>query len=198
MAPGNSSSVRPASPRAALRDLAASAMAHSRPARWAARVVTSRLAGHRAHCKKGAGADGRAGQQAVTGKRDSDDRQQSLFGTPTELPPAPSTASPKQRPEAKIPRSLARPIAPPPDDVEPDHDPLPGHLARLSAPELRALVEILPDEALANLVLATIRQLKRRLAKTSRNGQKGRISALDRAAQQLMAELGGQGDEDDF
>ena len=137
-------------------------------------------------------------QQAVTGKRDSDDRQQSLFGTPAELPRSPSTETPKQRPEPKIPRGRAPPATPPPDDPDPDHDPIPGHLARLSAPELRALVEILPDEALANLVLATIRQLKRRLAKNSRNGQKGRASALDRAAQQLVAELGGQGYEDDF
>lgn len=137
-------------------------------------------------------------QQAVTGKRDADDRQQNLFGVPAEVPPSPTTETPKQRAEPKPPRGRAQPKAPPPDDVEPEYDRLPGQLARLSAPELRGLVETLPDEALANLVLATIRQLKRRLVKSSRNGQKGGASALDRAAQQLVIELGGQSYEDDY
>lgn len=137
-------------------------------------------------------------QQAVTGKRDADDRQQSLFGIPAETPPLSATATPKPRPDPKAARVRTQPTAPPPEDVEPEHDRLPGQLARLSAPELRALVETLPDEALASMILATIRQLKRRLAKNSRNGQKGRASALDRAAQQLMVELGGQGYQDDF
>ena len=134
----------------------------------------------------------------MTGKRDADDRQQSLFGTPADVPPLPTAETPKQRPEQKTSRGRARPVVPPFDEVEPEHDRLPGQVARLSAPELRALVETLPDEALANLVLATIRQLKRRLVKSSRNGQTGRASALDRAAQQLVAELGGQGYEDEY
>lgn len=137
-------------------------------------------------------------QQAVTGKRDADDRQQNLFGIPAEVSPVPATAAPKQRPEPKPPGARIRPKPPPLEDAEPEPDRLPGQLARLSAPELRALVETLPDEALANLVLATIRQLKRRLVKSSRNGQQGRASALDRAAQQLVVELGGQSYEDDY
>lgn len=137
-------------------------------------------------------------QQAVTGKRDADDRQQNLFGIPAEVPPARAPETPKPRPEPKSPRGRVQLKAPPLEDVEPEHDRLPGQLARLSAPELRGLVETLSDEALADLVLATIRQLKRRLVKSSRNGQKGRASALDRAAQQLVVELGGQSYEDDY
>ena len=135
-------------------------------------------------------------QQAVTGKRDADDRQHNLFGVPAEVPPALATEASKPRPEPRPSRGRAHPKAPPLEDVEPEHDRLPGQLARLSAPELRGLVETLPDEALANLVLATIRQLKRRLVKNSRNGQKG--PALDRAAQQLVVELGGQSYDDDY
>ncbi len=72
---------------------------------------------------------------------------------------------------------------------------------RLTAAELDALVAALPDEALAHLVLAGVRQLRRRLVRVGANAggrparaAKGRgASSLERAARQLAAELGGAG-----
>lgn len=72
--------------------------------------------------------------------------------------------------------------------------------ARLSRTEWNELVAGLPDDVLAHLVTATVRQLRRRLARgRGRSGRsgKGRTSALERSAQQLIAELSGQGENDD-
>lgn len=67
--------------------------------------------------------------------------------------------------------------------------------ARLDMPELDELVATVPDDALAHLTLAAVRQLRRRLARsTGRKGGKGRASALERAGQQLAAELGNADD----
>ena len=57
---------------------------------------------------------------------------------------------------------------------------------------------MLPDAVLAQFTLATIRQLRRRLERNRRyGGSKSLDTVLDRAAQQLMAELGGQNDDYD-
>ena len=64
---------------------------------------------------------------------------------------------------------------------------------RLSRAEWNELVAGLPDDALAQLVIATVRQLRRRLARSG----KGRASTLERSAQQLIAELSGQRENDD-
>ena len=74
--------------------------------------------------------------------------------------------------------------------------------ARLSRSELNALVASLPDEALGHLVLAAVRQLRRRLARAGRvslrgRGDAGRTSVLERSAQQLIAELSEGGHDDD-
>ena len=81
---------------------------------------------------------------------------------------------------------------------EPDDCSLHDRIARLSPAELRELTATLTDDALGQLTVATIRQLKRRLMRAHRHGGKGQRSSLDRAAQQLVAEFSGQGDEDDF
>ena len=73
-------------------------------------------------------------------------------------------------------------------------DELAGHL---SPAELDEFVAALPDDALAYLTLAAVRQLRRRLARSSGRGGRGRASALERAAQQLTTELGGQAGSDD-
>ena len=70
--------------------------------------------------------------------------------------------------------------------------------ARLSRTEWNELVATLPDDALAHLVIATARQLRRRLARSRGQGGKGRTSALERSAQQLIIELSGQGEDDDW
>jgi len=69
--------------------------------------------------------------------------------------------------------------------------------ARLSRTKWNELVATLPDDALAHLVVATVRQLRRRLARSHGRSGKGHAPALERSAQQLIAELGGQGDNDD-
>jgi len=58
--------------------------------------------------------------------------------------------------------------------------------ARLSPTEWNELVATLPDDALAHLVIATVRQLRRRLARSRGQSGKGRASALERSAQQLI------------
>jgi len=71
--------------------------------------------------------------------------------------------------------------------------------ASLCRAEMAELAAALSDEALAHLVIAAVRQLRRRLARS--DGRRGRVRApaLERAVRQLMAELGGQdGDEDEF
>jgi CRP-like cAMP-binding protein len=76
---------------------------------------------------------------------------------------------------------------------------------RLTAAELDALVAAVPDETLAHLVVAGMRQLRRRLVRTgatasgrSARAAKGRgASALERAARELAAELGGAGGGED-
>lgn len=71
---------------------------------------------------------------------------------------------------------------------------------RLSPAELDELARALPDDTLAHLTLAVVRQLRRRLIRASGRGKrtgKSRPSALERAAQQLATELGGS-DGDDY
>jgi hypothetical protein len=69
--------------------------------------------------------------------------------------------------------------------------------AKLSSAGLEELAAALSDEALARLVLAAARQLRRRLVRGG--GRKGQrpSPALERAARQLAAELGGDGGTDD-
>ncbi|HJS87464.1 MAG TPA: hypothetical protein VJ779_18580 [Acetobacteraceae bacterium] len=85
---------------------------------------------------------------------------------------------------------------PPDASAEPDIDVL---AARLSAAELNEFAAALPDDSLAHLMLAGVRQLRRRLARAagrgSRSSRKG-TSVLERAARQLAAELGGFGGGD--
>ena len=81
---------------------------------------------------------------------------------------------------------------------EADGNSLHDRIARLSPAELRELAATLTDDALGQLILAAIRQFKRRLAREGRYGGKGQKSGLGRVAQQLVAELGEQGGDDDF
>jgi len=69
--------------------------------------------------------------------------------------------------------------------------------ARLSRIEWNDLVAALPNDALAHLVIATARQLRRRLARSRGRGGKGHTSTLERSAQQLIVELGGEEENDD-
>lgn len=70
--------------------------------------------------------------------------------------------------------------------------------AMLSPAGLDDLAAALPDEALARLVLAAARQLRRRLARGGTRAGRRSSPALERAARQLAAELGGEGGSDDI
>ncbi len=141
-------------------------------------------------------------------KPGSDERQTDFFGAPVVTPektrntpapkPAPSLALPK--PAAVTPISAKAEPGPAVTNLDiPEADDIEAELARMSPAEVRTLVATLPDAVLAQLTLATIRQLRRRLERNSRHaGGKTSNTVLDRAAQQLIAELGGQNDEYDF
>ena len=123
---------------------------------------------------------------------ETDRRQADFFGVPTLTPVAPEqrpTPKPKPKPETKR--------QPPPSDIkETSSDNIDVLAARLSRTEWNELVAGLPDDDLAHLVIATVRQLRRRLACSRGRSGKGRTSALERSAHQLIAELGGQGEGD--
>ena len=112
-----------------------------------------------------------------------DRRQADFFGAPAS---APGTPSPK--PEQATKRRPPSPNG----KLGPVGDSIDVIAARLSPAELKAFVAALPDDALACLVIATVRQLRRRLVRSGGRGGKGRNSVLEQAARQLIAELGGQ------
>lgn len=108
------------------------------------------------------------------------------------------------REAAPLPRAAALtagvatlPLAPPaPPPPPPAFDP-----AALSNPELRALVQALPDQRLAHLLIEAARELKRRATpdRSDPDGDDGDMpqepnQALLRAARQAVGELSG----DDF
>ena len=129
--------------------------------------------------------------------------QADLFG-------APEPASPRRR--AGRPKAVsAAPDAPPASpaavkvssgEVSSGEVSVEVLAERVTAAELDALAAALPDDALAHLVLAGARQLRRRLVRVGANAggrlarvAKGRgASSLERAARQLAAEMGGVGE----
>ncbi len=72
--------------------------------------------------------------------------------------------------------------------------------ARARPSELDELIRALTDDGLAHLALSSVCALRRRLARPGASGGRGRkrrASALERAAHQLAAELGGTAGGDD-
>ena len=130
----------------------------------------------------------------VARRPETDRRQADFFGAP-----APTLAVPEQCPTPKPKPKPGIKRQPPPSDIKeaPLCDSIDVLAARLSRIEWNELVAGLPDDVLAHLVIATVRQLRRRLARSRGRGGKGRTSALERSAQQLIAELGGQGENGD-
>ncbi len=130
----------------------------------------------------------------VARRPEADRRQADFFGAPAPTPDAPEQRpTPRPKPKQGIKRQ------PPPSDCAeaPLCDSIDVLAARLSRTEWNELVATLPDDALAHLVIATVRQLRRRLARSYGRGGKSRASALERSAQQLITELSGQGENDD-
>jgi hypothetical protein len=131
-----------------------------------------------------------------------DDRQPDLLGG-IRRGGSPSTAAVRRDrgSGARVPRRAGG--QPGPSPPEPPAEPTPTTLpARATPAELDAFVAALPDEALAHLVLAGVRALRRRLAKgrgaDPRAPRGGRAEGpLERAARRLAAELGGAVADDD-
>ncbi len=124
--------------------------------------------------------------------------QADLFG-------APEPVSPRRRagrPKAVSAAPDAPPASPAAIKVSSGEVSVEVLAERVTAAELDALAAALPDEALAHLVLAGARQLRRRLVRVGANAggrlarvAKGRgASSLERAARQLAAEMGGVGE----
>ena len=130
--------------------------------------------------------------QKVARRPEVDRRQADFFGTP-----APTPAVAEHRPTPKSKQRIKRRSPPSDSEEAPLCDGIDALAARLSRTEWNELVAALPDDALAHLVIAAARQLRRRLARNRRPGGKGSASALERSAQQLIVELGGQGENDD-
>lgn len=115
-------------------------------------------------------------------KPEVDRRQADFFCAPACAP-----ATPKPKPEQAPKRCPPSPNS----KHEPVGDSIDVIAARLSPAELKEFVAALPDDALAYLVIATTRQLRRRLVRSGGHGGRGRNSVLERSARQLIAELGG-------
>jgi hypothetical protein len=105
-------------------------------------------------------------------------------------------AAPLPRAAAMAANIATLPLAPPAPPPPPAFDP-----AALSNPELRALVQALPDQRLAHLLIEAARELKRRAVPDhgDADGEDGDVAmepnpALLRAARQAVGELSG----DDF
>ena len=125
---------------------------------------------------------------------EADRRQADFFGAPAPTPAAPEhRPTPKPKPKQGIKRQPSQSGS----EEVPLCDSIDVMAARLSRTEWNELVATLPDYALAHLVIATARQLCRRLARSHGRSGKGHTSALERSAQQLIVELGGRGENDD-
>jgi hypothetical protein len=102
-------------------------------------------------------------------------------------------AAPLPRAAAMAANVATLPLAPPaPPPPPPAFDP-----AALSNPELRALVQALPDQRLAHLLIEAARELKRRAVPGDADGEDGDIPmepnpSLLRAARQAVGELSGE------
>ncbi len=120
----------------------------------------------------------------------ADERQTNIFGAILPVPPTfEPLPTPNRHPKRKQGRSRALPA--PGDQNAPAGANMDELATRLSPAELDELAATLPDGALAHLILATMRQLRRRLARSGgHRGSRSRASALERAAQQLAAEFG--------
>lgn len=129
-------------------------------------------------------------------KPEADKRQADFFATPA---PASAVANPHPARRGQSKQHAKKPSPPPTAYDPPARDTLDTLAASLSPAELSELVAILPDHALAHLVIVTVRQLKRRLARSNRHAGRHRTSSpLERAARQLIAEFGEHGGDDDI
>ncbi len=131
-------------------------------------------------------------------ERRADERQPDLFGDGAQRtrPSAPKLRRQERQPGERTggTEKATRPAGPQAQAT------LAELAARGTPSELDELIRALPDSGLAHLAVASVRALRRRLAKpgaTGGRGRKGRAGALERAAHQLAAEIGGTAGGDD-
>ena len=102
-------------------------------------------------------------------------------------------------------RRAGRPRQEPEEAPEKPTPPVPVEITvdelaeKLTTADLDALVSALPDEALGHIVLAGLRQLRRRHGRKAGQGSRGAkgrgASALESIAREVAAVLGGTGEE---
>ena len=131
-------------------------------------------------------------------ERPADERQPDLFGDGAQKtgPPARELRRQERRRREPVGRTdrVTGPAGPQAEAT------LAGLAARATPSELDELIRALPDDGLAHLAVASVRALRRRLAKPAAGGgrgRKGRAGALERAAHQIAAELSGSASGDD-
>ena len=128
-----------------------------------------------------------------------DTRQADIFGVPEPAPVQPRPARPRRPRPAGLSPAVEPAEAPPCADAAPAAQPaaapaatdIGALAARLTPSELEELAASVSDDGLARLMLASLRQLRRRIGRPDR-GRDGKApaSALERAGRQLAAELG--------
>jgi hypothetical protein len=131
-------------------------------------------------------------------ERRADERQSDLFGGGARKPRPPAR---KLQREERRPGERAGGTEKATGPAGPQAEATLAELAAGATPsELDELIRALTDAGLAHLAVASVRALRRRLAKPaagSGRGRKGRAGALERAGHQLAAELGGSASGDD-
>lgn len=125
----------------------------------------------------------------------TDARQADFFGAPASKRAASDQGSRwNDKPVQK-----ARPPLPPQETDRLEIDNLDTLATRLSPADLNDLVAAMPDNALAHLVIVTVRQLRRRLVRHIQHPKEHRVSSpLERAARQLIAEWREDKGDDDL
>ena len=131
-------------------------------------------------------------------ERRADERQSDLFGDGARKTPPPARRLHREERRPGEPTGGTGKATGP---AGPQAEVTLAELAALATPsELDELVRALTDAGLAHLAVASVRALRRRLAKpgaSSGRGRKGQAGALERAGHQLAAELGGSASGDD-
>ena len=125
-------------------------------------------------------------------ERPADPRQPDLFGDAAQKTPPPARELRRQEHRRREPAGRTDGVTGP---AGPQAEATLAELgARATPSELDELIRALPDDGLAHLAVASVRTLRRRLAKPAASGgrgRKGRAGGLERAAHQIAAELGG-------
>ena len=109
--------------------------------------------------------------QTMARRPGTDERQSDFFGAPAPKPETPS-ARPSRPPKHE--RSARGEASPPEHRGAPVNNEPEKLVAGLSPADLNEFVALLPDDALARLVIAAVRQLRRRRLRAKNTASKGK------------------------